>query len=343
MKLFVFSFVCAFLHVTRQNPTQRWSMKPHVLLVGVDGTLGQLSLSCLERPQEEGDISWRKNGEEEAQRGNTYLIELRELLGGGNYTCHGEDGSLLNHTEVLIQDNATNEGIILVKPKDGDYLHCAAQNHNGEFRCSWRWHSQRVGKVAFIKAWRFSHDSDVECSVDGGGQRWTCSSGQSDFGCSVDADGLGILCVDQRRCPSAEERRMIHFTVYVRTKDFLVESYSKYFYLSQIVKPDKVTIRKVNATLIEWSYPSSWSSPYSYFPLTFQIAQLTGRRKTCAHLSRPKAFKTSTVHSTCRLEVKRRVKAVCIRAKDVLCDSQWSDWSLLSLRSNKKNKLNCQN
>lgn len=70
--------------------------------------------------------------------------------------------------------------------------------------------------------------------MDGGGQRWTCSSGQSDFGCSVDADGLGILCVDQRRCPSAEERRMIHFTVYVRTKDFLVESYSKYFYLSQI-------------------------------------------------------------------------------------------------------------
>lgn len=47
------------------------------------------------------------------------------------------------------------------------------------------------------------------------------------------------------------------------------------------VKPDTVPIRKVNSTTIVWSYPSSWSSPFSYFPLTFQIAQLNGRCKRC--------------------------------------------------------------
>ncbi|KAL6117912.1 il12b [Pungitius sinensis] len=320
-------------------------MTPHVLLVGVDGSSGRQSLSCLERPQElqegvgkDGEISWRKNGEQEAQRGNAYVIELKEMLGGGNYTCHGEDGSLLNHTEVLIQDDQANRRI-LVKNEHGDYLHCAAQNHNGEFHCSWKWHSHRIGKVAFIKARRVSYDSDTKCSVDEGGQLWTCSSGQSDFGCSVDNSGGGILCRDQQHCPYAEERGKIHLTVYMRTEDFLVESYSKYFNLSQIVKPDKVTIRKVNTTLIEWSYPSSWSSPYSYFPLTFQITQFKGRRKQCPdQFTDPKALKTSTVHSACQLVVKRTVKAVCIRAKDVLCNSQWSDWSLFSLRRNKKDK-----
>lgn len=48
-----------------------------------------------------------------------------------------------------------------------------------------------------------------------------------------------------------------------------------------IVKPDKVRISKVNTTMIEWSYPSSWSSPFSYFPLTFQIAQLKRQCKRC--------------------------------------------------------------
>ncbi|XP_062414841.1 interleukin 12Ba [Pungitius pungitius] len=328
MNSFVFGFLCASLHVTYQNPTRQWSMTPHVLLVGVDGSSGRQSLSCLERPRD-GEIFWRKNGEEEAQRGNAYVVELKEMWGGGNYTCHGEDGSLLNHTEVLIQDHRATRRI-LVKPEHGDHLHCAAQNHNGEFRCSWTWHSLRVGKVAFIKARRASYDSDAECSVDAGGQRWTCSSGQSDFGCSVDDGGGGISCRDQQHCPYGEEGRKIHLTVYVRTEDFLVESYSKNFYLSRIVKPDKVTARKVNTTLIEWSYPSSWSGPSSYFPLTFQVTQFEGRRERCP--DRPadrKASEASTVHSACQLAVKRKVKAVCIRAKDALRDSPWSDWSPL--------------
>lgn len=42
---------------------------------------------------------------------------------------------------------------------------------------------------------------------------------------------------------------------------------------------------------------------------------------------------TSTVPSTniCQFEVKHKVKAVCVRAKDALCNSQWSEWSYLRL------------
>uniref|UniRef100_A0A8C3GAT2 Interleukin-12 subunit beta n=1 Tax=Cyclopterus lumpus TaxID=8103 RepID=A0A8C3GAT2_CYCLU len=347
MTLFVFSLLCAFLQVSDQNPTNQWTMMPHVLVVVMDGTLDQQPLSCLEQPEKllrrdnkDGDISWRKNGEEEGQRGNVYLLDLKNSFAGGNYTCHSKDGSLLNHTEVLIQDDETTSKRIIVKTGQGDHLYCSAQNYNGEFHCSWTWQSRRVGQVAFLKARRISDDDDGQCSLDESGRLWTCSSGQSNFGCSVDDSGHRILCLDQQHCPYAEESQHIYVTVYMKS-GYLVESYSKHFYMSEIVKPDKVAITKVNTTMIEWTYPSSWSSPYSYFPLTFQIAQFRERCKKCdKQCTDSKAIKTSTVHSTCQFKVKHRVKAVCIRAKDVLCNSQWSDWSFIRsvLPSGKKKR-----
>lgn len=79
-----------------------------------------------------------------------------------------------------------------------------------------------------------SDDNDTECSVDESGQRWTCASGQSNFSCSVDDSGHRISCQDEQHCPYAEESQQIHITVYVKTKYFLVENYSRYFYLSEM-------------------------------------------------------------------------------------------------------------
>lgn len=157
MKLFVCSVICTFLQVSRQNPTSHWTLLPHgmfvlyentsiapsqnrssitsfnsfvsillVLVVEVDGTLGQQPLRCLESPEERTmtddqslEIFWKKDGKQEAQRGNLYLVKLEESLGGGNYTCHSKDGSLLNHTVVLIQEDETERKKILVKTDQG--------------------------------------------------------------------------------------------------------------------------------------------------------------------------------------------------------------------------------
>uniref|UniRef100_A0A3B4ZTZ5 Interleukin-12 subunit beta n=1 Tax=Stegastes partitus TaxID=144197 RepID=A0A3B4ZTZ5_9TELE len=348
MKLFVFTVFCAFLHISYQIPRDHWTLLPNILVVEVDGALGQQPLSCMELPEElmrrdnqSQDISWKKNGNEEAQRGNTYLVRLEESLGGGNYTCHGEDGSLLNHTVVLISEDETKRRKILVKNDQEDYLKCSAQNYNGEFHCSWTWHSSRVGKVAFIKARRISDNNSLQCSTDSTSQQWTCSSDHGNFSCTVDDSGHGISCLDEQHCPYAEESQQIHITIYVRTEQFLVENYSKRFYLSDIVKPDKVRIGIINSTVIEWSYPSSWSSPYSYFPLTFQIAQLRGECRGC---NNPCKRNVRTVDSDiCQFRVKHKAKAVCVRAKDALCDSQWSEWSHVRLRGNKKNKRHDKN
>ncbi|XP_029965533.1 interleukin-12 subunit beta-like isoform X2 [Salarias fasciatus] len=342
MNLYVSTVILALpLLISCQNPIRHWTLLPNILVVDVDGRVGQQALSCLELLEEDmrGDnrsqeIFWRRNGKEQAQRGNSFLVQLEESTGGGNYTCHSKNGSLLNHTVVLIQKYGTKR--ILVKHDPEDYLKCSTQNYSGEFHCSWIWDSSRVGKVAFIKAQR-SDNGDAHCSVDTQ-ERWLCSTGQSNFSCSVSESGDGISCLEGNYCPYAEENQQIHISVYVKSEQFLLENYSKGFYLSEIVKPDKVRIGKVNATAIEWSYPSSWSSPYSYFPLTFDIIQLRGRCHNCDNpCTQSKTLKTSTVHSAaiCQFEVKRRAKAVCVRAKDAFCNSQWSEWSHIRLNQKK--------
>ncbi|XP_029021855.1 interleukin 12Ba [Betta splendens] len=352
MKCLIFSVFCVVLQVRCQNPKNHWTLLPNILVVEVDGSVGQLPLTCLSgrelprRSSEPQDIYWRRNGVDEGRRGNSYLVQLEESLGGGNYSCHSRNGSLLNHTEVLIREDRTTRRKILVKSQQGDYLKCAAHNYSGEFRCWWTWHASRVGSVAFIRVQRVS-DAAARCSADAGGGgagagRWACSTADGSFLCAVDAGGRGVSCADRQHCPYGEESRRILLTVFLRTRHFLLEDYSKDFLLSDIVKPDQVRISAVNSNVIEWSYPSSWSSPYSYFPLTFEIAQLRGRCKRCENpCSDSKATKTLTVHSgrVCQTEVKHKVKAVCIRAKDALCNSQWSEWSHFRLkRGGKRNR-----
>lgn len=86
--------------------------------------MGQHPLSCLTDDLLKWDnhtqeIFWRRNGVEEAQRGNLYMVQLVESLGGGNYTCHHVDGTLLNHTEVLILQDGSKRRRILVKTEQG--------------------------------------------------------------------------------------------------------------------------------------------------------------------------------------------------------------------------------
>lgn len=170
----------------------------------MDGTEGQLPLSCLTSSEavdsgsyKHEEIIWTKDGVKEKQRGNTYVVPLLESFGGGNYTCYSSDGSVLNHTVVLIHEDETKRKKILMRHGQGmslevrlysgldilkclllfvnhccslfstkePYLTCSAQNYDGQFHCSWSWHSSRIGKVAFIKAGRWVIDEDEEMRI----------------------------------------------------------------------------------------------------------------------------------------------------------------------------------
>lgn len=100
-----------------------------MLVVEVDGSEGQLPLSCLTSSEavdsgsyKHEEITWTKDGEEEEQRGNTYVVPLQESLGGGNYTCYSGDGSVLNNTVVLIHEDETKRKKILERDGQGASL-----------------------------------------------------------------------------------------------------------------------------------------------------------------------------------------------------------------------------
>uniref|UniRef100_A0A4W5NX21 Interleukin-12 subunit beta n=1 Tax=Hucho hucho TaxID=62062 RepID=A0A4W5NX21_9TELE len=288
-------------------------------------------LTCLDNDW----ILWMM-GEEEKKKGNSFLVNLEERTGGGIFTCHSLDRTLLKNTTVLVkhldEQKRILEGSTRTGIQDVCYMKCSTRNYQGEFHCSWNFTDKRVGTVMSVRV-------NVSCAVDASGQQWTCSSssGQSDIMCSVNRSGLGVACVDRQYCPYAEETDRITLTVYMRT-NYLLEEYSQRFYLSDIVKPDKVSIKEVNSSTIEWSYPVSWNSPISYFPLSFQVKEIKGReRKNGCMWDSPRTKVRTTVHTTESSQWSVNAKVmVCVRAQDALCDSPWSDWT--EYRHNKGNK-----
>ncbi|XP_029572008.1 interleukin-12 subunit beta-like [Salmo trutta] len=345
-----------------------------IVVVNVDGSLVQHPLTCLGsfNREEEGwrrdnDWVWRRDGEEdedilwmvdeeEKKKGNSFLVNLEERTGGGIFTCHSLDRTLLKNTTVLVKHMDEQKRILEGSTTTG-YMKCSTRNYQGEFHCSWKFTTKRVGNVMSVRVARYYHHqpfqcipttlleqkganglSDAEnisCSVDASGQQWTCSSssGQSDIMCSVNSSGLGVSCVDRQYCPYAEETDRITLTIYMRT-NYLLEEYSQRFYLSEIVKPDKVSINKVNSSTIEWRYPVSWNSPTSYFPLSFQVKEIKGRERKNGCTCDSPCTKVHTTKSS-QWSVKAKVM-VCVRAQDALCDSHWSDWT--EYRHNKGNQ-----
>ncbi|XP_064875165.1 interleukin-12 subunit beta-like [Oncorhynchus nerka] len=321
---------------------------PVVVVVNVDGSLVQHPLTCLGsfNREEEGwrrdnDWVWRRDGEEdeeilwmmggeEKKKGNSFLVNLEERTGGGIFTCHSLDRTLLKNTTVLVKHLDEQKRILEGSTRTG-YMKCSTWNYQGEFHCSWKFTTKRVGTIMSVRVARGLSDSEnISCSVDASGQQWTCSSssGLSDIMCSVNSSGLGLSCVDRQYCPYAEETDRITLTIYMRT-NYLLEEYSQRFYLSEIVKPDKVSIKKVNSSTIEWSYPVSWNRPISYFPLSFQVKEIKGReRKNGCTCDSPCTKVRTTVHTTesRQWSVKAKV-VVCVRSQDALCDSPWSDWT----------------
>uniref|UniRef100_A0A3B4B8Q4 Interleukin-12 subunit beta n=1 Tax=Periophthalmus magnuspinnatus TaxID=409849 RepID=A0A3B4B8Q4_9GOBI len=320
---FLFLTLWSFLRMASLNPTNVWILRDNVL--EVTGGAGQHLLRCIHsedevsrRPDEGAGIFWKRNGVKIPSVGNVLTVALKETSGRGNYSCHDEDGSFLNHTEVLIlEDNGKKMRIL-----EPDHINCSAPNYNGRFQCFWTWDSLRVGKVALVRVGRHNDPNDLRCSEDAEGKQWTCVSSTSNISCSVDPSGNSVSCIDDQQCPYAEEVNVIRITVYL-VYDSLLENYSKSFYLSEIVKPGNVRITKVNKKAIEWTYPESWASPNSYFPLTFEIAQLS-KRSSCDFLKHQD--KNQKVKH-CWAKLNRRTTTVCFRAKDALSNSEWSEWS----------------
>ncbi|TRY88790.1 hypothetical protein DNTS_015007, partial [Danionella cerebrum] len=198
---------------------------------------------------------------------------------------------------------------------DQGYIHCSTNNHGSLFQCFWTWGENREGHVIHIAVTRSHTGSNISCSVD--------------------PSGMSITCVDHDYCAFAEELEQIKLTLYFRSI-FVIESYSTKFYIMDIVKPDVVAFKKINQTLVELGYPESWNTPFSYFPLIFQVKEIGCRKKKKCNCSRSRLTEAHITQSL-KLHVSKG-KTVCVRAKDEFCDSPWSDWNQYRFKRNQKQK-----
>ncbi|XP_061092225.1 interleukin 12Ba [Conger conger] len=326
MDLCVFCLLLLSLQCVKGTATY-YTLKPNVMVVVRERGLSmtQVPLLCGES-YERDTIVWRIKGREVAQ-GNQVNVNV-VMMQGGNYTCHAQSGALLNHTLVLVQ---AMDRRILDRSPDSDYLHCLSKNYSGVFQCSWRWsqtRKERAPDLFLVTASR----SSVEL---------TCTLGPS---------GQSITCRDHSHCPYSEERRRITLAVYVKNQ-FRVEKYTQAFYIADIVKPDRIPVTRLDTRSLEWGYPDTWSTPGSYFPLTFQVKEIS-RRHNCDCEGHGRRRCRMALHTTEGLQWPvRRGFLVCVRAQDALCNSTWSDWSLVRTNStgaggtknNRKQKVKVNN
>ncbi|XP_066506028.1 interleukin 12Ba [Hoplias malabaricus] len=291
-----------------------WTLKPNELVVDEDmvkyGNKVLVPLMCGEAFEGQ-DIVWRReSGEQLQERGNRVLVTVEERQ-GGRYTCHSPNGSVLNHTLVLIR--WPYRKIIKEAPEKG-YIHCSTNNYSGSFQCSWTWDEKRDGKVVHIKAVRSHSGGNVSCSLN--------SSGHS------------ISCQDHEYCPYSEELEHINLTIFFRSK-YVVETYYQRFQISDIVRPDLVQINEKNDSL-ELQYPDTWNLPFSYFPLTFQVKEIRCRKKCDCNSSHHRSSKVNLTQDQ-HWPLKKGV-TVCVRAQDDLCNSTWSEWTQYKRNKNRTRK-----
>ncbi|XP_061106387.1 interleukin-12 subunit beta-like [Conger conger] len=291
-----------------------YTLTPHVIVV--EKELQNTVLVPLSCGATEGmEISWRReDGRLLPNGGNNISIPVPMMM-GGKFTCHDNAGTLLNHQLVLVQLRNPSQRKILERTGDSDYIQCLSRNYNGDFHCSWKWtqdgSTKREGAVVYISAKR--------------------SSGSENITCTVDEDGAGISCLDKFQCQYAEELDFINLRVYLRYKH-RVEEYVKDFYISEIVRPDRIAITKVDGETFQMQYPKTWSRPASYFPLTFHIKVLSlVRGRDCTFQPEPQDS-----HEVQEMETQNETFSVgnrgqfllCVRAQDQLCNlKSWSEWS----------------
>ncbi|XP_046705987.1 interleukin 12Ba [Silurus meridionalis] len=280
-----------------------WTLKENELVVDEDmdkyGSKVLVPLVCGESFEGQ-EIIWKRDSRDKLPHKENKIFVIVEERQGGTYTCYSKEEKYLNHTLVLVQWRYRK--IIKGTPEEG-YIHCSTNNYSGFFQCFWTWDERRAGKVEFIKITR-SHTA-------------------GNISCSLNSSAGSITCQDHAYCPYAEEIERINLTIYFRS-NFVIETYYLQFRISDIVRPDMVHINKKN-NILELNYPESWSTPFSYFPLTFQVKEIRCQKKRGCDCSIRRSSKVDLTQEQ-QWPFKKGV-TVCVRAQDELSNSSWGEWN----------------
>ncbi|XP_046521487.1 interleukin-12 subunit beta [Equus quagga] len=304
-----------------------WELEKDVYVVELDwypDAPGEMVVLTCNTPEEEGIIWTSAQSNEVLGSGKTLTIQVKEFGDAGQYTCH-KGGEVLSHSHLLLhkkEDGVWSTDILKdqKESKNKTFLKCEAKNYSGRFTCWWLTAISTDLKFS-VKSSRGSSDPrGVTCGAA------TLSAERV----SVDDreyKKYTVECQEGSACPAAEESLPIEIVVDAVHK-LKYENYTSGFFIRDIIKPDPPKnlqlkpLKNSRQVEVSWEYPETWSTPHSYFSLTFSI-QVQGKNKK---ERKDRLFMDETSATvTCHKDGQIR-----IQARDRYYSSSWSEWASVS-------------
>ncbi|XP_041253823.1 interleukin-12 subunit beta [Onychostruthus taczanowskii] len=291
----------------------QWKLQENVFVIDsqwdAEAPATTVELSCAS-PEEA--VYWRKDSspfQEGKQRGKTLRVAVKELPDAGNYSCVSEESHRVLSSILLLMARISPSGHMMrdilraFEEPNRTFLKCEAKNYSGIFTCSWM--TDYNPNVKFTIRSLEGPQGDVSCSspvavTEGALTTYTAQCHKESF------------------CPFAEEQQPIDITLEA-IDEVLYENYSASFFIRDIIKPDPPQCQYVasNGT-VTWTYPRTWSTPNSYFPLTFKVKVKSTKRH------RYQVYDTE--EQWVQLPAPGPAE-VWVQARDCCYLSSWSQWS----------------
>uniref|UniRef100_A0A452EYF9 Interleukin-12 subunit beta n=1 Tax=Capra hircus TaxID=9925 RepID=A0A452EYF9_CAPHI len=306
-----------------------WELEKNVYVVELDwypNAPGETVVLTCDTPEEDG-ITWTSDQSSEVLgSGKTLTIQVKEFGDAGQYTCH-KGGEVLSRSLLLLHKK--EDGIwstdILKDQKERKslnieffFLKCEAKDYSGHFTCSWLTAISTNLKFS-VKSSRGSSDPrGVSC----GAASLSAEKVSMDH---REYNKYTVECQEGSACPAAEESLPIEVVMEAVHK-LKYENYTSSFFIRDIIKPDppkNLQLRPLkNSRQVEvsWEYPDTWSTPHSYFSLTFCV-QVQGKNKREKKLFTDQTSAKVTCHKDANIRV---------QARDRYYSSFWSEWASVS-------------
>ncbi|XP_026541088.1 interleukin-12 subunit beta-like [Notechis scutatus] len=284
------------------------------------------TLNCDKSESQHGSVYWKK-GPKWVGNGRNLTIRVRGTPDAGNYTCWSSTThELLSFRVVYItkknEQGEIDEPILKKYPEKNAYFYCEANNYSGNFTCFWKVHSQNPN----LKFW--IGDENQMKSASG---RVICDINSEKTNTEYSAS-----CRRENPCSYTEEYEQIELSLHVCLTDvFVHEKHNRSFFIKDILKPDVSPCQVTrNGTLI-LLHPATWSTPVSYFGLTYQIKTVFNNNEEISEVDHSLLLQHGDIMTITKKLCRFSGYRCLIRSRDHYnSHSDWSNWSNCRYRIN---------
>ncbi|KAM6468472.1 interleukin-12 subunit beta-like [Liasis olivaceus] len=299
----------------------------------------KLALTCKAPASLHGFVYWKKDLKW-AGNGMTLKITVRETPDAGNYTCWSNTThELLSSTVVYITKRGANgeieESVLKCNEtvlQQRTCFYCEANNYSGNFTCFWEVQSQNSELKFKIEAESGSEVKPASGTV-------ICENPENNSE-GTNPELYSASCRRENPCSFTEEYQPIMLSLNIFNK-YVFEKHAIGFFIKDILKPDISQCQVTKHGMLTWSPPPTWSTPVTYFGLTYQIQLVSNNNVKICEVDHSSLFQHEDI-LRCTYKLCRFGECF-IRSRDHYhSNSAWSNWSKCRSSSTHRNHKNTQ-